>query len=111
MRIDLDRIAGRNVAIHIPTREHGIVFIEAMRAKFPEKVVRFERCYLERNNFASGQRCFYPRLHQAGMHMTHGDRSTYADLCVDVLEFDSILIPDVEMETGISDLPIESLFS
>ena len=111
MRIDLNRIPrDKPYVVHIPTPEHGRVFLEEMRARYPESVKTWSNAYFEKWRLESGGNYYYPRLHQEYPRLTHGDTDVYSDMGCSFLTFDEIMVPDIELETNIGDVPIESLF-
>lgn len=111
MRIDLSKIP-RNApyAIHIPSKEHARVFLEAMKEHYPHAVRTWDAPYYEYyRDRTGGGNYYYPRLHIDNPSMTHGDRDTYEEMEVKLLSFDDICVPDFELETELSDNPIEAL--
>lgn len=111
MKIDLDRIPrDRPCAVSIPTPEHGEVFLAEMRLRYPKAVGSWHRAYFEKYRLKTGGNYYFPRLHTDYPSMTHGDAETYIERGVELIPFDAILVPEVELETCIGDMPIESLF-
>lgn len=111
MKIDLDRIPrDRPCAVHIPTVEHGRVFLDEMRARFPDAVRTWSEAHFMAYRLRSGGNYYYPRLHEKYPHMTHGDKLGYISMGVDLMSFEEILAPDIELDTVLGDVPIESLF-
>ena len=112
MRIDLNRIPRDGpYAIHIPSLEHGRVFLDEMRACYPDAVSTWDDAYYMKHRLAYGGNYYYPRLHKKYPHMSHGDRITYIDMGLKFLSFDDILVPEVELNTVLGDMTIESLFA
>lgn len=108
--LDLSRIAGKRVAVHVSTVEKARVFIAAMEQHFPNKVgfdpVPIDVITLYESHGYSGF-CYYPRFHEK-RKMSYGSRETYDDWGVPVVEFEDLLAAD--LVTVMSDIPIESLF-
>lgn len=109
--LDLSKIAGKRVAVHVSTVEKAEMFIAAMEQHFPNKVgfdpVPIGSIKLYEGHGYSGF-CYYPRFNES-RKMTFGNRGTYDDWGVPVLEFEDLLVTD--LVTVMGDMPIESLFS
>lgn len=111
MKVDLDRIPkDRPCAIHIPTIEHGRAFLDEMRVRYPDMVETWCDAYYYEHRTQSGGNYYFPRFHQTIPRMTHGDRTVYIDMGVELMSFDDILVTEVELDTVLGDMPIESLF-
>lgn len=111
MRINLNKIRRDvPVAVHIPTFEDGRAFLEEMRRQYPDSVKAWNRPYYETYRLEIGGNFYYPRLNLDKPRMTHGDRETYIDMGVLLIEFEDVCEPDIELETALSDKPLESLF-
>lgn len=112
MRIDLDRIPrDEPCAVHIPTIEHGQAFLDEMRIRYPVAVCTWDKPYFVEYRARAGGNYYYPRLHKEHPHMTHGDQRTYIDMGVKLLQFEDVLVQEIELITNIGDVPIESLFN
>ena len=109
--LDLSKIAGKKVAVHVSTVEKAEVFIAAMQQHFPNKVgfdpVPVGSIALYEGHGYSGF-CYYPRFHEK-RKMSYGSRETYDDWGVPVLEFEDLLVTD--LVTLMSDMPIEVLLN
>lgn len=113
MKIDLRRIpTDRPVAIHIPTKEHGKVFLEAMRTEYPRAVYTWDKPHFLKARVDDGDENYYfPRLHLGqDAFMTHGGWSTYEEMGVSFMSFDDLLVPDEELKTSLGDVALEALF-
>lgn len=111
MRVDLDRIPrDRPCAIHIPTPDHGEIFLAEMRDKYPYAVSGWSRAHFYENRVESGGNYYYPRLHEHMPHMTHGNKEMYIEWGVELLSFDDVLAPEIDLGVTFGDMPIESLF-
>lgn len=111
MRIDLNKIPrDRPCAVHIPTLEHGIAFVNEMKEHYPDAVVSWPKAHYWESRLTTGGNYYFPRLHESRPYMTHGSKDTYIGMGVTLLSFEDVLIPDVELETTLGDMSIESLF-
>lgn len=111
MRIDLSRIPrDRPCAIHMPTLMHGMVFLDEMKKHYPNAVKTWpDESYMAKR-FEAGDVYYFPRLHDSLPYMTHGSKEVYIELGVALLPFDAIMLADIELDTTLGDMPIESLF-
>ena len=108
--LDLSKIAGKKVAVHVPTVEKAKQFIEEMERCYPHKIGYEPVPTYSINmyeNYGYNGFCYYPRFHE-NRKMTFGDRGTYDDWGIPVVEFEDLLA--IELTTNVSDVPIESLF-
>ena len=116
MRINLDRIPHDEVAaVHIPDRECGQIFLDAMREKYPSRVSSWSFPHFDddNHNFNDGV-CYIPHFEQRIGHMTHwsiraAKRGGYrivewTDICEDLL----CQVPELPICLG--DMPLKSLF-
>lgn len=105
--INLDKIEGRRIAVHIPTREKRMIFFNSMKERYPDRVGTDGDYFFDMYNNDSGF-CYFPRFGE-NRKMTYGRRDTYDDWGVPVIEFDDLMF-DIELDTNISHMSIESLF-
>ena len=112
MKIDLKKIPrDKPIAVHIPSKEHGKAFLDAMKEQYPQAVSTWTRPFYEKSREKSGGNYYYPRLHTDNPYMTHGGRNTYSMLGVEMIEFDRVLDrPNVELETSLGDVSLDLLF-
>lgn len=111
MNINLDKIAGRRVAIHIPEVADAIAFAEAVGKRFPEKTENLSNNYITWHSEYENDDgfCFFPRFTES-RGMSYGRRSTYDEWGVPVVEFEELIISAEELNTLPSDYTIEFLF-
>ena len=110
MIVDLERIAGKRVAVHLPTKESAKIFYDAIKTKFPSKVsagwgdgARFFDDYEQDSGM-----CYYPRFTESRT-MSFGKRRTYDDWGVPVVEFSDLLME--ELDTCLSEMDVRFLFT
>ena len=108
--LDLSKIAGKRVAVHISTAEKAEVFIAELKQRFPDRVdddpIPLSMIARYEGSTYSGF-CYYPRFGES-RKMTYGDRATYDDWGVPVVEFEDLIV--AELVTNKSDIAIEFLF-
>lgn len=108
--LDLSRIEGKKVAVHVSNVEKAEIFIAEMRRYFPEKIGydSIPRNHIKRYESAGYKGfCYFPRFHEPRT-MSYGDRGTYDDWGIPVVEFEDLFA--IELTTNKSDMPIELLF-
>lgn len=105
--IRLDKIEGKDVAVHVPTEEAARAFYDAMVDSHRSKVASDGMRFFDQYNRQSGF-CYYPRFHEERT-MSYGTRNTYDEWGVPVVEFEELIMSDLSID--VSDMPIESLFS
>lgn len=111
MKISLDKlICDTPTVVHIPSQEAGGIFLEEMRKRFPNAVKTWTRPYFENYRIQTGGNFYYPRLHLSDPRMTHSDKKTYEEMGCSFVEFEDLVIPEVELRTEMSDKPVEFLF-
>lgn len=110
MVVDLERIAGKRVAVHLPTKESAQMFYDAIKAKFPYKISSGwgrGALFLDDYEQDTGM-CYYPRFTESRT-MSYGKRKTYDDWGVPVVEFSDLLMED--LDTCLSDMEVGFLFT
>lgn len=112
MIVDLDRIPRDGpYAVHIPTLEHAKIFVDEMKARFPDSVYNWpDQPHFWESRLVCGGNYYFPRLHLENPYLTHGSRETYIGMGVALMSFDDILVPEAVLDTDLGDMPIESLF-
>lgn len=111
MIIHIDWIpTDRPAAIRFDNINQAAVFMEALNKLYPYKVFSFENTPWSNLYAKDGGMCYCPYLNMpVDDVITYGSKNYFVRMRgIDVIDFDS-LCEDVELETGVSDLPIDVL--
>ena len=110
MYVNLDKIIGKKVAVHTPGKDAVMAFCEAMKSRFPDKALRdLDIClgFVERYEREAGM-CLNPRFTEP-RSMTYGRRDTYESWGLDIIEFEELIVQDLEIK--LSDMELDMLFN